>query len=308
MIHINSLGALFREQDAEGSEAELQIGQDAHVVDVQEVELQLFIGFGIIFSVNLGVTREAGLDLETELEIRELLVILLCNLRSFWAGTDNRHVALKDIHKLRQLVQTAFANNAPDGRDAGIILTGGETSNTVLLGIDAHGTELDNFKLAAVLRQPGLLIEDRTAVIQLDSYGGKQHNRTKQNERQTGADDVKDALDQHILRPKKRSADKQDRAVEGLDMYGLAHDDIADMGEKESGNALFLAVLQNTVSYTAVEAGDKNGLIAEELGLQFLKRSPGKVDFLLDSVKTLGGLPLNAAQTVLVHVVPINHD
>ena len=75
MIDIDSFGALFREQDAEGGKAELQVGQHAHVVDVQKVELQLFIGFGVILAVNLGVTRKTGFDLEAELEVRELWVV-----------------------------------------------------------------------------------------------------------------------------------------------------------------------------------------------------------------------------------------
>ena len=308
MIDIDSFGALFREQDAEGGKAELQVGQHAHVVDVQKVELQLFIGFGVILAVNLGVTRKTGFDLEAELEVRELLVILLRNLRPLGAGPDNRHVTLEDIHKLRELIQAALADNAPDGRDTGIIYAGGEKGNAVLLGIDAHGAELDDLELAAVLCQPGLLIEDGAAVIQLDRQGGKQHQRTEQNKRQPGADDVKDALDQHILRPEDRTADKQHRAVEGLDVYSLAHDNIPNMGEKEAGNALLLAVLQDAVADTAVDAGDKDGLEAGQFRFQLLKRGPGKPDFFLDSVKALGGLPMNAAQAHSVYVVPIDND
>ena len=308
LIHINSLGALFREQNAEGGKAELQVGQHAHVVDVQEVELQLFIGFGIVFAVYLGIAGKAGFDLEAELEVRELLVILLRNLRPLGAGADNRHVALEDIHKLRQLIQAALADNAPDGRYAGIVYAGGEAGDAVLLGIDAHGAELDDLELAAVLCQPGLLIEDGTAVIQLDRQGGKQHKRTEQNKRQPGADDVKDAFDQHILRAEDRTADKEHRAVEGLNMHGFAHDNIPNMGEKEAGNALFLAVLQDAVADTTVDAGDKDGIEAGQFRFQFLKGSPGKPDFLLDSIKALGGLPMNTAQAQSVYVVPIDND
>ena len=308
MIDIDSFGTLFREQDAEGGKAKLQIGQDAHVVDVQEVKLQLFIGFGIISAVNLGIAGEAGFDLEAELEVRELLIILLRNLRPLGAGADNRHVTLEDIHKLRELIQAALADDAPDGRDTGIIYAGGETGNAVLLGIDAHGAELDDLELAAVLCQPGLLIEDGTAVIQLDRQGGKQHQRTEQNERQPGADDVKDAFDQHILRAEDRTADKQHRAVEGLDVYSLSHDNIPNMGEKEARNALVLAVLQNAVADTAVDAGDKDGLEAGEVRGQRRRGGPGRPDFFLNSVKALGGLAMNAAQAHSVYVVPIDND
>lgn len=307
MIHINSLGALFREQNAEGGKAKLQVGQHAHVVNIQQIELQLFIGFGIIFSVDLSVAGEAGFDLQAELEVRELLIILLCNLRPLGAGPDNRHVTLEDIHKLRELIQAALADNAPDGRDAGIVYAGGEAGDAVLLSIDAHGTELDDLELAAVLGKPGLLIEDGTSVIQLDRQGGDQHKRTEQNERQPGADDVKEPFNKHVFRAEDRTADEEHRAVESLDMHGLAHDDITDMGEEEAGNTLLLTVLQDAVSHTAVDAGDKDGIEAEELGLQLLKRGPGKPDFFLDSIKALGGLPMNAAKAVLVHVVPIDN-
>ena len=308
MIHINAFGALFGEQDAEGGEAELQVGQDAHVVDIEEVELQLFIGFGIVFAVYLGVAGEAGFDLEAELEVRELFIILFRDFGPFGAGADDGHVALEDVHELRQFVQAALADDAPDGRDAGIVLAGGEAGNAVLLGVDAHGTELDDLELAPVLGEPGLFIERGAAVIQLDRQSGNQHQRAQQDERQTGAHDVKGPLDQHILRAEDRTADMQHRAVESLDMRGLAHDDIPDMREEEAGNALFLAVFQDAVADPAVDAGDEDSLEAGELGLQLVKVFAGKLDFFLDPVETLGGLSVNAAQAALVHVVPIDDD
>ena len=247
-------------------------------------------------------------SLEAELEVRELLIILLCNLRPLGAGPDNRHVTLEDIHKLRELIQAALADDAPDGRDARIIYAGGEAGDAVLLGIDAHGAELDDLELAAVLCQPGLLIEDGAAVIQLDRQGGKQHQRTEQNERQPGADDIKEPFNKHVFRAKDRTADEEHRAVEGLDMYGLAHDNIPNMGEKEARNALVLAVLQDAVADAAIDAGDKDGLEAGQFRFQLLKRGPGKPDFLFDAIEAFGGLPMNTAQAQLVHVVPIDND
>ena len=91
-------------------------------------------------------------------------------------------------------------------------------------------------------------------------------------------------------------------------MRGLAHDDIADMGEEETGNALFLTVLQDAVADAAVDAGNKDSLESGELRLQLVKVFAGKLDFFLDFIKALGGLSVNAAQAAPVHVVPIDDN
>ena len=43
LIYIDAFGAFILEEDDEGGEAELQVVQHVHVVDVQKVELQFFM-------------------------------------------------------------------------------------------------------------------------------------------------------------------------------------------------------------------------------------------------------------------------
>ena len=308
LVHIDALGALRFEEDAKGGEAELEVGQHVHVVDVQEVELQLFIGLCIVFSVDLRIAGEAGFDLEAQLEVREFFIILLGDLRALGPRADDAHVALEDVDELGQLIQTAFSDNAADGRDARVILAGGEACDAVLLGVDTHGTELDDLEYLSVYRESLLLIEHGAAVIDLDGDGGDQHQGGQQNQRGTGGHDVEDPLCHTVLRADGGSAGIEDRAVEGLDMHGLAHDDIADMGQEEAGNALFLAVFQDAVADAAVDTGDEDGVKAFELRFQLFEVLACKLQFLFDLIQPLDGLSLDAAQAALVGLVAIDKD
>ena len=91
-------------------------------------------------------------------------------------------------------------------------------------------------------------------------------------------------------------------------MHGLAHDDIAHMGQEETGNALFLAVLQDTVADAAVDAGDEDGVKAFEFRLQLVKMFAGELQLLLDLIQPFNGLSLDAAQAALVGLVAIDND
>ena len=91
-------------------------------------------------------------------------------------------------------------------------------------------------------------------------------------------------------------------------MHGLAHDNIADMGQEEAGNALFLAVFQDAVADAAVDAGDEDGVKAFELRLQLVKMLAGKLQLLFDLIQPLDGLSLDAAQAALVGLVAIDKD
>ena len=124
LIDVDTFGALLAEENTERGKAELQVCEHAHIVDIEQVELQLLIGLGIIFAIDLGIACEACLHLQAQLEVRELLIIFLGNFGPLGARANNRHVPHEDIPELGQLVQAALADKAADRRDAGIVVPG----------------------------------------------------------------------------------------------------------------------------------------------------------------------------------------
>ena len=305
---LEALRTVFGEQDAKGGEDQLDVREDGHVVDVQKVKLQLFVGVGVVLAIDLGIAGEAGLDLEAEAEVREELVILLGDLRTLRAGADDAHVALKDVPELWQFVQAALANDAADGCDAVVLVPCREAGNAVLLRVDTHAAELVDFKFLSVLRQAYLLIDGGAAVVKVDGKGGDEHDGAEDDQSSTGGDNVKGALDDGVLRVQGAACDKEDRRVKGLDVSGLLHDDVTDMGQEEADFPLFLAILGDAVTAARMDPGDKDGVIILEFGPDGLEAVAVVLELFLDVIKTLTGLALDGAKALFVHGVAINED
>src|SRR5271157_6431679 len=111
---------------------------------------------------------------------------------------DEGHIALQDIQELRQLIEAGSAQKAPDGCDAwvgGEFVSGlafrrlAETVGNAALYIflvdggvvvDAHGPELQEVALSAVLPEPLLTKEDRSFGSELDDdRDGKEQGRSE---------------------------------------------------------------------------------------------------------------------------------
>ena len=169
------------------------------MVDVQQVKLQLFVGLGVVFAVDLGVACQAGLDLEPQIEIRHGLAVGGGDLGTLRPGTHHGHIPHEDVPQLGQLVQANLADEAANGGNAVVLVTGAEPGHPVLFGVLPHGAELQNFELFSVLGETGLLIEHGTPVIQVDGQAGDQHDGAQQQQGDAGAQQVEEPFDDGVL-------------------------------------------------------------------------------------------------------------
>lgn len=305
---LDSLCALLGEEDTEGGEHQLQIRDDGHVVDVHQVEFQFFIGIRVVLSVDLGIAGEAGFDLEAELKIREELIVLLRDLRPFRSRPHHAHVALQDVPELGQFVQAALADEAADRRDAVVLVAGGEAGHAVFLGVCAHAAELIDGELSPVLGEAHLLIDGGAAVIEMDRRRRDQKDRAQEDQRRAGRDNVEGPLDDGVFRLQLRSGDKKNRRVEGLDMDGFLHDDVADVRQEEADDALFLAVFGDAVAAAAVHPRDEDGVVSFQFVPDALEAVAVVAELFIDAVEPLARLSAEGAEALFVQLVPIDQD
>ena len=142
---LNSLGAFGHEQNSEGGEDDFQVFDDAGVGDVHQIHLQLVVGAGVVFAVDLGVAGEAGLGLEAQAEFRNLALVLARDFRTLGARADDAHAALQNVEQLGHLVQAAGADEAAHRRDAVVVLSAGKARRAVLSRVASHAAELPEF-------------------------------------------------------------------------------------------------------------------------------------------------------------------
>src|SRR5947208_16246667 len=97
------------------------------MADVVEIVLKLLKRILVALAVRVIHLRPAGdprFHQVTEMITRNYLLLAFGALGPFRARTDQAHVALEDIPKLRQLVDPQFPQPAPNRRYARIILAG----------------------------------------------------------------------------------------------------------------------------------------------------------------------------------------
>ena len=149
--------------------------------NVHQIHLQLIVGGGVILAIHLCITGQTSLCLQAQRKLRHLLAVLCGDLRALRTWAHNRQITLQDVQQLRQLVQAAGADNVTDLCNTVILVAGGETCHAILFCIHAHGAELQNLKLLAVLGQTHLLIEGG-ATIGLDCNGCDQEQRAQDDQ------------------------------------------------------------------------------------------------------------------------------
>ena len=77
-----ALGAFWHKQDLHCCKYDLQILDDARVGDVHQTRLELIVGGGVVFAVNLGIACQAGLGLKAEGGLRHFFAVLGSDLRA----------------------------------------------------------------------------------------------------------------------------------------------------------------------------------------------------------------------------------
>lgn len=137
--------------------------------------------------------------MEAEVPLGEFFFILGGDLGALGAGTYDGHVAFQDVQELWELVDTDSTDEAADGGDAGIVLTGGESRHAVFFGIHAHTAEFVDRKYLPVFGEAVLLVEGGAAVS-FDKEADDEHGDGEDDEGCKGEDDVDDALPEEVLR------------------------------------------------------------------------------------------------------------
>lgn len=195
----NSLRALLHKQDLHGREHDLEVFEEAGLGDIHQIHQELVVRRCIVLPVDLGVAGEAALGLKAEVPLREFFLVLGGDLGALGARAYDGHVAFQDVQELREFIEPDSADEAADGGDAGIVLTGGESRHAVFFGIHAHAAEFIDGEDFAVFGEAVLLVEGGAAVS-FDKKTDDEHGDGEDDEGCKGEDDVDEALPEEVLR------------------------------------------------------------------------------------------------------------
>src|SRR6266851_2301032 len=112
------------------------------------------------------------------LVVRNLLCKLGHEVRSFGTRAYKAHLATQDVPELRNLIDANLAYHTAHARGSIVVFTGPHRS--CRLSINSHRAKLCQHKMAAVLADPFLLVEHRTARIELDQNCCDSHYRQRE--------------------------------------------------------------------------------------------------------------------------------
>ena len=285
----DSFRTLRHKENLHRSKNDLQVLGYTGVSDVHEIHEELVPGCGIIFSIDLRITGEAGLGLEAQSELGEFLFILSSNLRAFRAGTDDAHLPLEDVDQLGEFVDADRADEVADRGDAVIVFAGRETGDTVFFRIHAHAAEFEDVEFSAVLGQALLAVEGGSSVA-ADQKGDDDHEGRENDQGDPGADNVKETLNDQVFRGRVIAFQHQHGQVEHMHGVGALHEEVADPRDHVDADAARDALFYDLVSLMAVDAAEEDGTGLREISIGIPEDIPdiGRVDNVESLVQSIG--------------------
>lgn len=176
---LDAFGAFRQEEYGKSRKNDPEVSQHAHIIDIEEVKFQFFVGVCVVFPIDLGVAGETGLYLQAEFEVRDAGIVFLRDLGPFGAGADQAHVPKENVEELWELIQAMSSHESSDRGDAVVIFAHAQAGHAVLFRINPHGPEFPDFKLPSVLREADLSVENGAAVIEPDGNGSERHDRAQ---------------------------------------------------------------------------------------------------------------------------------
>lgn len=191
-----ALLALHLQDHSHSAEHDFQVEPQRLVLDVIQIVLQFhhrIFDSGTIAIADLRPTGEARFGRESRAIERNLALQLANELRTLGARADHAHLTLDDVPRLRQLIDTSLADEAPHARDAVVIL-GGPFGLAIALGVLPHGTKLHHLELFAMQSHAILRVEDRARGIQLDGERNEGQADEEDNAEQQPAGEIQRAL------------------------------------------------------------------------------------------------------------------
>lgn len=184
----------FQEED--------QVGAEAPVGDVLEVEGHVGVEGGVAASGDLPEASDAGLHVQAAEMLNVVALVIVEGMR---AGANEAHLSLEDVDELGQLVEAEFAEPAAGAGDAGIFLHFEEGTLAFVgcaqllfaaLGVHDHAAELVADEGNAFLADALGAVEDFAGGVQANDQGDDKEERRENEQGGGGEDDVHDALDE----------------------------------------------------------------------------------------------------------------
>ena len=187
---------LSRNDADEGLKENLQIKKEGVVLEVVKVGFKarehLLEGCGIAV-VQGGVGRHARAHLVEVLVARINGHNLVDEVFALRSRAYKRHVAYENVPQLGQLVEVVVAKEASDTREAVFVLFDAELRRS-LLGVDFHAAEFIDEKRPSTFSDALLAVDGRAAVLALDGYVAKEHQRREYHEAEERYEPVESAF------------------------------------------------------------------------------------------------------------------
>src|SRR5688500_15334219 len=159
-----SLPASRHENGLNGLDENKQVERRGHVLDVEEVILELFqrvFDAGPIRVTDLRPAGNAGLDNVTLAVKADLASQFRDEFRPFRTWPDKTHIATQDVPQLRQFVE-ARASKQRTYRSHPLVAHFRPNCSSMALGVHTHRSEFVDDEDLSVLPHAPLMIENRT--------------------------------------------------------------------------------------------------------------------------------------------------
>ena len=171
----------------QGAQQDAQVEPEAQVVDVPDVEGELFFPTDGVTAVDLGPAGDAGPDGVAAHLFGGVELEVLHEQRP-WA--DEAHLALEHVDQLGQLVEAGAAQEAAK---AGQALRVGQQLAAGVARV-GHGAEFEDVEGPAVASRPWLAEQDGPAQLQPQHEGDTGTERQDKDERYQNDDQVQDTF------------------------------------------------------------------------------------------------------------------
>lgn len=118
---LHAFCALLHKQDLHRFKHNLEVQAQAVILNIHQIQLQLVVGRGIVFTVYLRVAGKTCFCLQTVGKLWYFLFVIFSDLRPLWSGPYNAHVSPQNINQLRKLVKADSSDNVPYPRNTVVI-------------------------------------------------------------------------------------------------------------------------------------------------------------------------------------------
>ena len=160
---IHAFRFFFLKQNFDSEQNQFKIQPEGIIFYICQVQFDFVVRHSIILSIDLCVSGKSGFHFQTETELGNALFIFLRNLFPLRPWSYKRHIAQQHIKQLRQFIKMKSADNFPHRRNPVVMFAC--QPGAPFFRFHNHTAEFINRKRSAVLCNPFLHIQHRTAVI-----------------------------------------------------------------------------------------------------------------------------------------------